>query len=58
VNSPVRRPPNPARVSTPESPGPKIFERVFGLEEAAAMLPTFDCASVAGITVIEPSRQR
>jgi hypothetical protein len=35
-----------------------LIERVVGLEEAAAMLPTFDCASVAGITVIDPSRQR
>lgn len=31
-----------------------LVERVIGLEEAAAMLPTFDRATVAGMTMIRP----
>ncbi|MCA0146384.1 zinc-dependent alcohol dehydrogenase family protein [Blastococcus sp. LR1] len=32
----------------------KLIERVVGLEEAAALLPVFDRAVVAGITMIDP----
>jgi alcohol dehydrogenase len=31
-----------------------LIERVIGLEEAAALLPVFDTASPAGLTVIDP----
>ena len=34
----------------------RLIERVIGLEEAATMLPTFDTATVAGITIIDPGR--
>lgn len=34
----------------------RLVERVVGLEEAAALLPGFDTASVAGMTIIDPSR--
>ena len=34
----------------------RLVERTVGLDEAAAMLPTFDRAAVAGITVVDPSR--
>ncbi|MEW1955438.1 zinc-dependent alcohol dehydrogenase family protein [Terrabacter sp. NPDC080008] len=34
----------------------RLVERTVGLEEAAALLPGFDRAAVAGITVIDPSR--
>lgn len=34
----------------------RLVERVVGLEEAAALLPGFDRASVAGMTIIDPSR--
>lgn len=34
----------------------RLLERTIGLEEAAAALPGFDRASVAGITVIDPTR--
>ena len=34
----------------------RLVERVIGLEEAAAMLPGFDRAAVAGITVVDPAR--
>jgi alcohol dehydrogenase len=33
----------------------KLIERVIGLGEAAELLPTFDSASLAGITLIDPS---
>jgi len=32
-----------------------LIERVIGLEEAAALLPTFDHATVAGMTMINPA---
>ncbi|MBS2940058.1 zinc-dependent alcohol dehydrogenase family protein [Nocardioides sp. J2M5] len=34
----------------------RLVERVVGLEEAAAMLPGFDTATVAGMTIIDPTR--
>jgi alcohol dehydrogenase len=34
----------------------RLIERTIGLEEAAAMLPGFDKASPAGMTMIDPSR--
>lgn len=34
----------------------KLIERIIGLEEAAAMLPHFDTANVAGMTMIDPTR--
>ncbi|WP_202388202.1 zinc-binding dehydrogenase [Nocardioides flavescens] len=34
----------------------RLVERVVGLEEAATLLPTYDTAAVAGMTVIDPSR--
>jgi alcohol dehydrogenase len=34
-----------------------LIERVVGLSEAAALLPTFDTASPAGMTVIDPRRE-
>jgi D-arabinose 1-dehydrogenase-like Zn-dependent alcohol dehydrogenase len=34
----------------------RLIERTIGLDEAAALLPTFDRATVAGITVIDPAR--
>ncbi|MFF5323707.1 zinc-binding dehydrogenase [Janibacter hoylei] len=34
----------------------RLVERVIGLDEAAALLPGFDTASVAGMTIIDPSR--
>jgi D-arabinose 1-dehydrogenase-like Zn-dependent alcohol dehydrogenase len=34
----------------------RLVERVIGLEEAAAMLPGFDRATVAGMTIVDPSR--
>ncbi|HTR91170.1 MAG TPA: zinc-dependent alcohol dehydrogenase family protein [Trebonia sp.] len=33
-----------------------LIERVIGLEEAAALLPAFDTASPAGMTMIDPQR--
>jgi D-arabinose 1-dehydrogenase-like Zn-dependent alcohol dehydrogenase len=33
-----------------------LVERTIGLEEAAALLPGFDGATVAGMTIIDPSR--
>ncbi|WP_415856343.1 zinc-binding dehydrogenase [Sinomonas sp. G460-2] len=33
-----------------------LIERVIGLEEAAGLLPRFDGASVAGMTMIDPTR--
>jgi len=35
-----------------------LIERVITLEEAAALLPTFDTASPAGMTMIDPRRSR
>ncbi|GAB3266052.1 zinc-dependent alcohol dehydrogenase family protein [Alteromonas gracilis] len=32
----------------------RLIERTIGLEEAAALLPTFDTARVAGMTIIDP----
>ena len=34
----------------------RLIERTVGLQEAAAMLPGFDRAAVAGITVVDPAR--
>lgn len=34
----------------------RLIERTIGLEEAAALLPAFDRATVAGITMIDPTR--
>jgi len=34
----------------------RLIERTIGLEEAAAMLPGFDKASPAGMTMVDPSR--
>jgi hypothetical protein len=33
-----------------------LIERVIGLSEAAELLPTFDSASLAGITLVDPWR--
>ncbi len=32
-----------------------LVERVIGLEEAAALLPVFDSATVAGMTIVDPT---
>ena len=34
----------------------RLVERIIGLDEAAALLPGFDTASVAGMTIIDPTR--
>ncbi|MGY1695589.1 MULTISPECIES: alcohol dehydrogenase catalytic domain-containing protein [unclassified Geodermatophilus] len=34
----------------------RLVERTIGLEEAAALLPAFDRAPVAGMTIVDPSR--
>jgi alcohol dehydrogenase len=34
----------------------RLVERTIGLEEAAALLPVFDRATVAGMTVVDPAR--
>ena len=34
----------------------RLVERTIGLDEAASLLPTFDQAVVAGMTIIDPSR--
>ena len=34
----------------------RLVERINGLDEAAALLPGFDTASVAGMTIIDPAR--
>jgi D-arabinose 1-dehydrogenase-like Zn-dependent alcohol dehydrogenase len=34
----------------------RLVERTIGLEEAAALLPRFDRATVAGMTMVDPSR--
>jgi alcohol dehydrogenase len=34
----------------------RLIERTVGLEDAAAMLPAFDRATVAGMTVVDPAR--
>ncbi len=34
----------------------KLIERTIGLDEAAALLPLFDTATVAGMTIIDPAR--
>ncbi|HEY1158153.1 MAG TPA: alcohol dehydrogenase, partial [Arthrobacter sp.] len=34
----------------------KLIERIIGLQEAAGMLPRFDTANVAGMTMIDPTR--
>jgi len=34
----------------------RLIERTIGLEEAAALLPGFDSAIVAGMTMIDPGR--
>ena len=34
----------------------RLIERTIGLDEAAAMLPGFDQATVAGITMVDPAR--
>jgi alcohol dehydrogenase len=35
-----------------------LIERVIGLDEASALLPVFDTASPAGMTMIDPQRPR
>ena len=37
-------------------PPQDLIERVIALDEAATLLPTFDTASPAGITIIDPRR--
>lgn len=34
----------------------RLVERTIGLDEAAALLPTFDSATVAGMTIVDPAR--
>jgi alcohol dehydrogenase len=34
----------------------RLVERTIGLEEAATLLPDFDRATVAGMTIIDPTR--
>ena len=34
----------------------RLVERTIGLDEAAALLPVFDRATVAGMTMIDPTR--
>lgn len=34
----------------------RLVERIIGLEEAAALLPGFDSATVAGMTIVDPTR--
>ena len=34
----------------------RLVERTVGLEEAAALLPGFDAATVAGMTIVDPTR--
>jgi alcohol dehydrogenase len=34
----------------------RLIERTVGLDEAAGMLPGFDRATVAGMTMIDPAR--
>ena len=34
----------------------RLVERTIGLEEAAALLPRFDHATVAGMTIVDPAR--
>ncbi|MCW2852519.1 MAG: alcohol dehydrogenase, partial [Nocardioides sp.] len=34
----------------------RLIERTIGLEDAAALLPGFDRATVAGMTIIDPTR--
>jgi alcohol dehydrogenase len=34
----------------------RLIERTVGLDDAAAMLPGFDRATVAGMTIVEPFR--
>jgi len=34
----------------------RLIERTIGLEEAAALLPRFDRATVAGMTIVDPAR--
>lgn len=34
----------------------RLIERTIGLDEAAAMLPGFDRATIAGITIVNPAR--
>ncbi|HET9026424.1 MAG TPA: hypothetical protein VFN07_02730 [Trueperaceae bacterium] len=36
----------------------RLIERTIGLEEAAELLPTFDRAAVAGMTMIKPTPSR
>ena len=45
----VREVPDPA-------PPQALIERVIGLDEGAALLPTLDTASPDGMTVIDPRR--
>ena len=33
----------------------RLIERTIGLDEAAVLLPTFDRATVAGMTMVDPS---
>jgi alcohol dehydrogenase len=49
-------PPMMALVASGELQPQRLLERTIGLEEAAPLLPGFDSAPVAGITVIDPTR--
>lgn len=45
-----------ALIETGELEPQRLIERTIGLEEAARLLPVFDRAAVAGITMIDPTR--
>ncbi|KRE29906.1 alcohol dehydrogenase [Mycobacterium sp. Soil538] len=49
-------PPMLAMIDRGELRPQELIERTIGLEDAAAALPTFDTASPAGITIIDPRR--
>lgn len=45
-----------ALIETGELEPQRLIERTIGLEEAARLLPVFDRAAVAGMTIIDPAR--
>lgn len=45
-----------ALIETGELEPQRLIERTIGLEEAARLLPAFDRAAVAGITIVDPTR--
>jgi alcohol dehydrogenase len=45
-----------ARIESGDLRPQDLIERVIGLDEAAALLPAFDQASPAGMTMIDPRR--